>query len=493
MKASRSISVSEGKFGYAGDSPSAFLAKAPRTASRLRAVCDRAESGYNASGGVRFFLRRFFFMRQLFNLIFCASFFVGVCGCGKPEVSGVAALESCGRLTNLKNATDPGLRDEWARIVEEKDDPESLCRRRPAEDDKNAAGPLRELFGRRNVKQWLDRCEPFFTPKGLTCDSESLERMRLIRERFDAEQAKARDAMRRPRRQFAVNFLSGFGDDLSFVTTVRLLARIEAFSAVGAMAAGRLDEAFDAIEQMMRYADALSDHHPTARLQAAGIHREAFATLQLFVLQKDLAPERLKRAAELLRQTLAAWPADDDAWRGDRALGIHAYEMVYQGYADDLLTLNELASLDKKGALDKIVVLPKKAIEEDEAFYLRTMRKVIESCSHPYNERRATLAELERSIDERRREAPYWSIAAELLLPHVFEGLRLQAEDRAVCEAWSYALDESTAARPGPERTNPSTGKPFLISRRDDLLRITMKDASRRGDCPDVVVPAPAK
>ena len=96
----------------------------------------------------------------------------------------------------------------------------------------------------------------------------------------------------------------------------------------------------------------------------------------------------------MLEQQITQWSDDCMAWIGDRALGIHAYEMVRDGNLMSILTKQEIDELEVKGdlrAFDKAVLA---SIDDDECFYLSAMRQVIDASQKPYYQRLPTFEQI---------------------------------------------------------------------------------------------------
>ena len=89
------------------------------------------------------------------------------------------------------------------------------------------------------------------------------------------------------------------------------------------------------------------------------------------------------------------------------------------------------------------------------------MRHIIQECAQPFFHRKLALQQLEKELKALEDTSRYPIIAAQLLLKDITQGHRLQASDRAQCEAWALALAASTG-NPRPEfNINPLTGEPY--------------------------------
>jgi len=77
-------------------------------------------------------------------------------------------------------------------------------------------------------------------------------------------------------------------------------------------------------------------------------------------------------------------PGDADAWIGDRALGMWVYEVVRAGKLMDILTPEELQRFSDEGILADLPERVRQTVNEDELYYLETMRKIIAGCDQPF-------------------------------------------------------------------------------------------------------------
>ena len=120
-------------------------------------------------------------------------------------------------------------------------------------------------------------------------------------------------------------------------------------------------------------------------------------------------------------------------------------------------------------------------LDDDEAFYLQTLRTLIASCPKPYYQRRDFFDAVIKDLHERQSQGPRRDpvVAARLLLIDLQERNEQLARDRARCEAWAIALAVAGGeARPN-YKTNPLTGKPYgvVVQRR----KVSVGDTKKGG------------
>lgn len=430
----------------------------------------------------------------------------GGCG-GQQGEKGPKQLdpEDYGALPGLNAVPDRRLRDELARITEEGGTPELIGKTPiPAED--NVAVGLAGLFPEQQIGSILEQSEKIFPPRQFAFDPIRLQRAINFRQKYDAQRLRARDALGRPECDFGVRFTAGLAAELTFVDVVRISARLEAFQAAESLADGLpsegrenassrgLDEAIEALGVMLRLASRLgAERHSAVRMETAFLRSEAFRVLQAIVTDDRVTQARLQRLGTMVQQQLAAWPDDADAWIADRALGLHAYEMVRAGNLKGLLDQEETAQLKQKNRLEDLLAAAARGVDNDELYYLETMRKIIDSCGQPYYARLPLFDSLSNRLEEK-ADTPEFPIVAVwvLLLPEVPKGHAIQARDRANWEAWALALALATGGQVPPYRINPLTGEKYLQNKFEKTVTVTNFGSGKDGDNPTIIVPTPS-
>lgn len=413
-------------------------------------------------------------------------------GCGGqdvPEAPERLAPEDYGALPGLRAVANAKLRAELARLVDERATPELIATTPVAKADNVAAG-LEGLFPPRQIHSILNESEQILPPGKF--EFNPIRRQKAIRfhRKYEAQRLDAREALARPKCDFGIRFTAGSLAELEFVDVVRICGRLEAFQAAESLFHGDPNEEIGALGSMLRLASCLAtEKHVVARLEAAFLRTEAFRVLQAVVQDDHLAREHLERLYEMVDGQLADWPDDADAWIGDRALGLHTYEMVRSGELMSLLSREEIEQLAKEGILDELPEAAMRNVNEDELFYLQTMRKIIEACSQPYYARAALWDFIARELDAKRDSPGFPFVAARLLLPGIRKAQAVQAQDRANWEAWALALALATGRKPPPHKINPLTGEKYRTIKYGKQIEVTNFGSGQDGDNPSIIVP----
>jgi hypothetical protein len=152
---------------------------------------------------------------------------------------------------------------------------------------------------------------------------------------------------------------------------------------------------------------------------------------------------------------------------------MHAYEMIRDGKIADLLTADELQQFNSEGYGDSLQEVTTRIADVDEAFYLSSMREVIESCQQPYFKRKPVLEKIHRDLEAKAETAEYPLVAGRLLLKDLMAAQAIQARDRANTEAWTMALAAMVGADQPPVGVNPLTGQRYKLIERDDTIIVS--------------------
>ncbi len=416
-------------------------------------------------------------------------------GCSKGPSAETKATEEAkafGALPGLKATPDGALQDELARVINEGGTPELLAAGRTP-DELNVAAGLVALFDgidRKRLALIRAESDALFPEGPFTLDPVQREKAIRFCQRYEKEQIGSRLALERPECRFPIAYEAGPADEMAFLDTVWICARLEAFRAAEALSALDVDEAVEALKYMLRLAEYLAaEPHPITRLEAAFLRMEA-----LLVLQAIVGAERFDRSHALmihewLSGQLATWPDDALAWIGDRSQGMVIYEAVRGERLKGFLTEEEQEQLKETGGLSAFMDAAIRDVNSDELYYLVAMRKIIESCETPYHTRAEDFEELRRDLHERRNNSDFPLVAGRFLLLDAEKGHVIQARDRANCEGWVLALALACGERTPKFGNNPLTGRPYRMERDGKTILVFDIGTGVDGDNPPWVVP----
>ena len=414
-------------------------------------------------------------------------------GCGRESAPAPQPKpmtpEDYGKLPGLSQSKNQKLRDEFERIKEENGTPEQLDRTLPPADDNVAAG-LINLFPKNKARSILQRTERLFPRDRFKFTPLKLQDAIELHDKYNDRRKKAREALKRPQCDFGVAHTAGGSADLEFIEVVRVCAHLEAFRAADVLDAAKVNEAIESLAAMLRLAECLgAEKHLDCRLHAAYIRGEAFRVLLEIAQHGRTTPVHLRRLQVMVREQLESWPADADAWIGERAIGMHAYEMVRNGELYRLLLPEEIEEFDQETSLRKLISATVRNADRDELYYLETMRKIIEGCREPFYKRAETLESIARDLQEKQDSGDFPTVAARVLLRRVGKEQEIQAQDRANWEAWALALAMATGSEIPPHNINPLTGEEYRSARSDNSVVVEKFGTGQHGDFPQIVVP----
>ncbi|MCU0961879.1 MAG: hypothetical protein MUF48_17425 [Pirellulaceae bacterium] len=405
---------------------------------------------------------------------------LAVAGCQRTATPDKDLADASTRETH-----HAGLRAERARLVAEQATPLLLQAALRTADPSALSGPqfaaaLSQILDPAALKQLRERLEPIYPDGDFRFDDAGWRAAQAIAREYAEPMARYRALIGRTDFRFPVDYLAGFLADLSFLDHATAAHRLEALEAAEALHADRPREAMHALRNMFRISAQLcAPKHLSARLAAAQLRSEALRVVAAVAGHAQADRDLHRQLGQLVSQPLATWPPDADAWIGDRALGIQAYEMVRGGQLLNLLTSEELETLRGEKDLQTWTRTVMKSLDDDEAFYLETMRTLIDSCHEPYYARVPTLHECAARLDRLRDTPRFPFLAAHVLLASVATAMRHQATDRARCEAWQLALAAAAGDVADPPPLNPLTGTPFVLvtsPTRVDVLAIDGRD-----------------
>jgi hypothetical protein len=231
------------------------------------------------------------------------------------------------------------------------------------------------------------------------------------------------------------------GADLGYLDVVEFGNHLEACHVGQLLDNSELSAAREPLAIMANAIEWLArEKHPLPRMAAVERRAEWLAVVHAVANHSRIDSATRAWLLELVDGQLRRWPPDVDAWLGERAQGLHTYELVRDGYLLSLLSYDELRKYRDEVGIKELGVVINRNVDADEWFYLRTMRKVIDGCSKPYFMRRPLWVEIESERDRLRDSDSYPFVADKIILVEMLERHRLQALDRARCEAWRIAI-----------------------------------------------------
>lgn len=404
-------------------------------------------------------------LRLILLATFCAC---GACSKPQPAMDGPDDARDHARLTRTKLTHNRELQAEIARLEAERATPLLLHGKGKLDGEGNSGSAqpsqLETIFPPRtrdSLRRRIDGIWPAeqfeLKPTTRSAAAELLSKNASPLERFQR-------LIAQPNFSFTVDHSLGLMADTSYIDAVHIGSRLVGLSASAELDGNRLDAAIARLKSMFRAAELLSrEKSVAARAAAAYRRRDALQVLEAIARHADATTATHRALHQLLSTQLARWPADEEAWIGDRALGLHTYELIRDGYLLSLLTQQEVGVFNGQVGLDELAALVGENIDRDELFYLQAMREYITACQHPFYERTALFQQIEQDIEVLRASEAYPFVADQLLLVQIQETQRLQAKDRARCEAWLFALELSLGMTPEDTRINPLTGSPFVV------------------------------
>jgi hypothetical protein len=334
---------------------------------------------------------------------------------------------------------------------------------------------------RARLQRQLERSYP---DGALRLSTLQLEHIHDVLADWQTERNAIQNALKLQRSDFGVSYSQGLLADLNSVNVVMMAHRLLAEEAINAAYGGDLQAATLALPNLFRISAALAaESNLTMRIAAARLRQDGLRIVEFIAHHPDVQEFHIGAMQSLISNQLQSWTEDAEAWRGERAIGLHAYEMVRDGQILSLLTTEESKQVLEQGP-QRFGRAIQKNLDEDELFYLRTMRKVIEICRDPYFKRLKSLTDLGAELESRRKGSNQAFVADLLLKKDLQWGQRQQAVDRAAMEAWLIALSSSKGVILKQQPVNPLTGRAYRIV--EEGSRIEVYDVNLTDEVADV-------
>lgn len=379
-------------------------------------------------------------------------------------------LEQYGGLKGAGDSPNEALRNEIDRIRETGGTPAQLDESSVA-DEENLAMALTGLVKKRRVQSVLSYSEELIPQGRFHFDALKLEEVRAFLGRHDDALRQVDEALARPRCDFQLQHSAGYFADTRRVDCAVIAGRFKALDAAVRMHDEGPDSAMGPLRAMFRLAACLSrEKQVTCRLYAARMRHDALLVLAAMAVDPRTDVRTVGEAFSLLREHLDGWTPDADAWIGDRALGMHFYEVVRDGRMVHVLTDEEHDRFLDNAAEDEFIAAAQSQVDRDELFYLQTMAKVIAACERPSYQRGDVFAEMQESLDELKTLGETPLVAEGYLLRNIQRSQETQAADRAMCEAWALVLAHTLGVKPPPYSINPFSGVPYRVEREDGFV-----------------------
>ncbi len=396
-------------------------------------------------------------------------------GCWNSESTFQQQVLSCANLEGAKRSSLPKLA-ETARIIEAGGGSPTRLTTPPGDDATNAAAGVAKAMTDSTRLRLLPQLEALTRPQGDVLLEERLTLMRGVMKKEKKLFAAVQEAAARPRCASGVRFEQGFFDRYGFLDDAAVAARLHMVAAYVAQQDNNPEGCLLQTSSAAKWIQWLAqEHRLEARLLATQLRSEWFELIQS-IAGRSVETAALESLYVSLRSQLDNWPPDRNAFVGDRAMTMHAYEAIRLGMRDRVITSKEEKLLKESGVIDVVASMDVPGIDRDEMTYLETIGEVIDACDKPYYQRVERLAPL---FDRTATGNAGWQaapMATRLFLAGVPEALERVARDRALAEGWALAIAKAGQFDLPPYRTNPLNGKPYEAERSAEGVTLKLGD-----------------
>jgi hypothetical protein len=399
-----------------------------------------------------------------------------------PEIKSASGLDQFETLPGMRSAHLPGLRDELAKLESERATAYQLTGNHPfiltalhatAEntDPANRRPSPPPVFAPQLQSSLIKKLDDLYPAGPLEFSFNALRAAIQLKDRYELQRQRIHRIIADLKHGFGIQLTQGMAADTSFTDVVTIALRFDAIVAAEMLYHDDLSGAIVILKEMTASIESLaSEKHIVPRIAAVHRRGEALRVMEAIATHPKATLETHRRLSALINDQLADWPTDQAVWIGERAMGMQTYELIRDGYLLSILDDKERSRLKREVGLKRLGKQVAANLDRDELFYLQSMRRAIDACQRPYYRRQRVFPDVENKLESLSESLAYPLVADLILWQDVQEGHRLQALDRARCEAWSIALAVSVGAPDSPYIINPLTGHRYILDPRPDKI-----------------------
>ena len=397
-------------------------------------------------------------------------------GCSTEDDSEIGSKEDLARYADcpgLKHSHHEELISELARIESEQATPARLDRNRRrliGADDQTQH--LAEILTDAILEELQPKVDLVYPQGAFQLEARGQQQAQRLLDEYEQQRRAYTTLIETTSIYFSTELSYGLAADVSFVDRVRLGNRLIALEAGQRIEQGRLSDAVELIRVLLRGVEKLAEvPHLVPRIAAVHLRAEAFDVIAALTRHPRVSSEHYDSLLEIVTNQIRQWPADKSPWVADRAVGLHMFELVRDGYLLSLLNLDEMKEFDRGLGLNEVSQQILENLDADQLFYLTAMRDVISECDRPYYLRQAQLKQIEQNLEQQRAVFNYPFLADRMLLRDLRAAQRWQAIDLARCRAWQDALRAGLGETGNPQ-VNPLTGRQLIQDVSDEYVTI---------------------
>ena len=326
-------------------------------------------------------------------------------------------------------------------------------------------------------------------------DEQQLASVKAVLARLEPKRKVIRDKLLEPETHFY--YIFDHPKSLSFSTATRTVvdtwaskyladyALLEEYAIAQALLEGNITEAINALKYILRIAQLASAlDNVGVRADAAVVRLRAFDVMQRVVLDPKFNKTHMIDLRETLSEQHENWTPEFVTWFGDRASGMMLYHRILTEGSDNALEPAQLASLEERGIQSQFIRGFKKYYEADEAFYLRSMQKILDVSNEPFLQRLEVLSYIDNELstmegmtDEDGISTEYF--VASFMLNDVEDLMEVFAKDQSALDRALVATLKSLGQGNTDSYHDPLSGKPYEVSKAQGLFSVSAMCFSR--------------
>lgn len=392
-------------------------------------------------------------MAQLRQFLILCCLLPWAAGCRRPDDLSVEGRYD--NLPGLKLVQHRGLLDELARIRDERATPWQLHQSQfeGLEGADNAANDLLKILTTNELHQVQSQLRVVFPIERERSPGMKFE-LRRLTDRYSRALNSIHEALQKPYCRFPIQHARGILADEKWLDQVEVLLRLEIVAIVAQGDVGDFNAALLHILDFLNLAaHVASEPHLTARVKGAQLRVETIDRITEIIENPRFDAIRLSDLAVVIDQELANWPHDSVAWIGERAQGIHAFELIRDGHLETLLTERETIVYQDVSSPAQPFAESLRDVDQVEFWYLNAMRQLINLNDQLYSDREPLLAELRQRLDRMNESGKLYRIISSILLADIEAGEMWQARDRATFESLAASLHAALSDFPVPRES----------------------------------------
>ncbi|MDA7950010.1 MAG: hypothetical protein MPJ24_00850 [Pirellulaceae bacterium] len=406
--------------------------------------------------------------------LFMLSLFLFVSGCSdKPSLEEQEAQkqQNYASLSWLKHRPHTGLQEELKQLLSDGHTPLQLQAKQfknPIPFKENVDSEIRKLFTPETTQRLSEQLDSIEFPDSLPLTTHQIQTIRQLQQEYEPLKKRYREALERPQCKIKIELDKGFLEEsIPFLDAVKLGNRLDGLLIQIHLHYNDLPQILVTLRYRFRSSSLLRQApHLECRLAAAYAREDASVVLQQLMNRPDMNRPALEAIHRQFTKELKNWPDEYPPFVSERAKGLHAYEMIRDGHLMSLLSDDELENLRKARKILSFSSHVKNSLDDDEYFFLKTIRNLQrEITEKPYHLRADFFDLIHNELEQADKKGSYPLVFDLLFLDELETAYHNLTQEKSRTMAWVALLERSLQIPREAPMINPLTGRPFEVYR----------------------------